>query len=290
MPMGKPAHRLCVSEAPSRYTLGVATTLNKPAGLPVFPPHDNAEGDCLLRRLLADQPERKDVAWPVGFEGGIAHRLDTATSGAVLAADDLPDLTRLRQWFTEHRLIKTYLMLAAADVPWNSNVCDKPIAHHPRKRDRMVVQRGKQTPHRGKWYPAHSEFVRRAGRLWEVRITTGVTHQVRVHAAFLGIPIVGDAIYGGARGGSLSPLLRGEGKPLPSGAGEGSLVSKDEQGGPHPSRLPRGASGHPLPRGEGELTISGFFLHHLGVLGPEGFRSQAVADPPWARIADRDAP
>lgn len=61
----------------------------------------------------------------------------------------------------------------------------------------MVIQRGKETAHRGRWYPAHTVFRRVEGSLFEAVIVTGVTHQIRVHAAFLGIALKGDRIYGG---------------------------------------------------------------------------------------------
>ena len=79
---------------------------------------------------------------------------------------------------------------------------DRPIAHDRRKKRRMVVQRGPDTPHRGKWYPARTTF-RKLGIVgpdrtaWEAVIHTGVMHQVRVHAAFVGIALAGDPIYGG---------------------------------------------------------------------------------------------
>ena len=62
----------------------MSVTLFKPAGLTVFPPHADPEGDCVLGRLLADDPARAELAWPTGFEGGIAHRLDRSTSGALV--------------------------------------------------------------------------------------------------------------------------------------------------------------------------------------------------------------
>ena len=66
----------------------------------------------------------------------------------------------------------------------------------------MIVERGKATPHRGRWLHADTEL-RRLGRLpeglgaWEAVIRTGVTHQVRAHAAFVGLALAGDRLYGG---------------------------------------------------------------------------------------------
>lgn len=239
--------------APATTIAGVAVTLSKPPGLPVFPPHADPAGDCLLARLLRQAPWRGAVAWPAGFEGGIAHRLDNATSGAVLAADSLEELARLRALFAGHRLRKTYVFLSEGEVAWRARSCDFPLAHHPRKKSRMVAWvAGQDEPaHRGKWYPAHSEFRHRRGRLWEVTITTGITHQIRVHAAVLGIPVLGDGLYG---------------KPGRAGGAE------VQRGNSEPARSRRG----------------GFLLHHVGLAGPDGLRSDPVPEPEWVRqAADR---
>jgi 23S rRNA-/tRNA-specific pseudouridylate synthase len=156
---------------------------------------------------------RQAIPWPRGFDGGIVHRLDTATSGAVIAADSLDELTTIRGWFSTHRLLKTYWLLTDRDVAWDRNTCDKPIAHDKHRKGRMVVQRGQNTPHRGKWYPARTSFSRLRGRIFEATMRTGVTHQIRAHAAFLGIPVLE--------------------------------------------------------------------LHHVGVTGPDGFRTDPVPKPPW---------
>jgi len=175
--------------------------LCKPAGLPVFAPHGVPDGDCLLSRWLQAAPEQAQLAWPEGFAGGIAHRLDTPTSGMVLAARTLTDLDRLRTMFGEGALEKCYRLVTARDVPWDDHVVQTLIAHDKRRKDRMIVQRGRATPHRGKWYPAHTCFRRlgpvAGGWLWEAVITTGVMHQIRVHAASVGIPLLGDKRYGG---------------------------------------------------------------------------------------------
>lgn len=135
--------------------------------------------------------------WPPGFEAGIAHRLDVPTSGALWLADTPAELSHMRSHFASGALTKVYRFRAARDVPWNEHRVDYPIAHDKRRKRRMVVQRGKTTPHRGKWYPAHTEFRRLKHDLWQATITTGVMHQIRVHAAFVGIPLAGDRLYGG---------------------------------------------------------------------------------------------
>ena len=61
----------------------------------------------------------------------------------------------------------------------------------------MVVRRGRNTPHRGRWYPADTRFRQLDGPLWQATITTGVMHQIRAHAAAVGLPLTGDRIYGG---------------------------------------------------------------------------------------------
>ena len=175
----------------------MARTLSKPAGVPCFPPHAEPGGDCVLARLLAADPARADQPWPDGFAGGIAHRLDVSTSGALLVADDPTELAAIRDAFAAGALTKTYRFVAARDVPWHAHTCDLPLAHDRRHARRMVVQRGASTPHRGRWYPAHTAFRRIDGALWEAVITTGVMHQIRVHAAFVGLPLAGDRLYGG---------------------------------------------------------------------------------------------
>ncbi len=176
------------------------TTWAKPAGRPVFPPHDRRDDPSVLADVLRAQPARGEIGWPVGFEGGICHRLDTATSGALLLAADPEALFDARRQFQEKRIRKRYLLWVARDPDWDENRCDRPIAHDPRRPTRMVVQRGPATPHRGHWYDAETSFRRVAGPIFEAEMRTGVMHQIRVHAAFLGIPLQGDRHYGGGTG------------------------------------------------------------------------------------------
>lgn len=172
------------------------STAYKPTGITVFPRHDDPTADCVLARLLDAQPWRSALDWPEGFAGGIAHRLDTHTSGAIWIADDPAELERMRTLFATKQLRKTYRFLTDGRVDWAEHQVERRIAHDRRKKRRMIVERGRSTPHRGRWYEASTRFRRLDGPLWEAVITTGVMHQIRVHAAFVGLALRGDPVYG----------------------------------------------------------------------------------------------
>ena len=106
-------------------------------------------------------------------------------------------LDQLREAFATGALTKTYRFRARRQVSWDHNTCDRPIAHDRRRKRRMVVQRGPNTPHRGRWHPATTHFRRIGPHLWEATMHTGVMHQIRVHAAFVGLVLAGDPVYGG---------------------------------------------------------------------------------------------
>lgn len=195
----------------------------KPPGLPVFPPHAPdaaAAPDAAVapgqpdsvQAWWAAQPDAPACAFPEGFESGIAHRLDTATSGLLVVARSEAALGALRAAFAGRALRKLYVLRAAAspaEAGFTDRVVELPIAHHPKSRRRMIVQDRAVKQHRGRWYPAWTRFSwlgpdPAGGQLWQAEIRTGVMHQIRVHALASGLPLLGDPLYGA---GTEGPFL-----------------------------------------------------------------------------------
>ena len=156
----------------------------------------------MLRELLDACPAQGAPSWTEGFAGGIVNRLDQWTSGLLVAARSVESLAVAREAFASHRLVKRYRFLTDGEVPWEQHRVEHPLAHHPKDRRKMVWKRGNNTPHRGRWYPAVTGFRRLDGALWEATMSTGVMHQIRLHAASVGLPLRGDRLYGGGGDGS----------------------------------------------------------------------------------------
>ncbi len=169
--------------------------INKAAGMVAHPGAGNRRG-TLVNALLARYPElaaMMDDA-ETGERLGIAHRLDRGTSGLLAAARDKNSLLALMRQFQDRSVDKRYLALLEKAPKSHTGLIDAPIARDPRQRQRMSVQR------RGK--PAQTEFELldddfQGGRaLVKLKLLTGRSHQIRVHMAFIGCPVVGDAVYG----------------------------------------------------------------------------------------------
>ena len=168
----------------------------KPAGVPTHPLRPEETG-TLANAMAARWPEIADVGEPP-LMGGIVHRLDTDTSGVVLAARDAAAYADFRSQFAERSVAKTYLALVAGDIGAPGRLENDLVhatAHPCRMSDRSLV-RTEERPLR-----AVTEFrpVSRHGgfTLLEVEIRTGVTHQIRCQLALAGMPIAGDRLYGG---------------------------------------------------------------------------------------------
>jgi 23S rRNA pseudouridine1911/1915/1917 synthase len=180
--------------------------LNKPAGLTVHPGAGRREG-TLAHGLLHLRPERE---WPGPPERpGIVHRLDRLTSGLMVVACSGRAYLDLQGQIARHELTRGYVALCWGCPATPSGAVDAPIGRDLRDRKKMaVVRRGGR--------PARTRFrlLRRLDplSLLDVRLETGRTHQIRVHMAYIGLPIFGDPIYGGGR--VFLPRIASEERPL----------------------------------------------------------------------------
>lgn len=162
--------------------------IGKPAGMASQPLVAGERGTA-ASGVVARFPECAEVA-DDPRDGGLVHRLDAGTSGVLVAARTRAAWQRLRAAFTDGAVVKTYLALTeTAPV---ARACDAPLSQ---RGPRAVVDYTDGQPAHTTW-----EVIERLGERTLVRCTatTGRTHQVRVHLATAGAPIVGDERYGGA--------------------------------------------------------------------------------------------
>lgn len=166
--------------------------LDKPAGTPVAATRSNAH--ATLSERLRRQLEEEGVKRPYV---GVVHRLDQGASGLVLFTTRSAVNASLQRRFAEHRIERIYRVLVHGDPPTTQH-CSAPIVALPGGRGVRIASEGE---HRAQ--TAHTEFRRLVPRharpgtaLLEATLTTGRTHQIRIHLVHLGYPVVGDRRYG----------------------------------------------------------------------------------------------
>lgn len=179
--------------------------VNKPAGLVVHPGAGNQSG-TMVNFLLAAFPEIANVGDPM--RPGIVHRLDAGTTGLIGVARTQRAYDSLVEQLTLRSVSRVYSVVAWG-IPISAHgVIDAPIGRDQRDPTRMaVVVDGR--PSRTHYAVERSFHVPKEVSLVECRLETGRTHQIRVHLASIGHPVVGDATYGGVRPGlrAARPML-----------------------------------------------------------------------------------
>lgn len=165
--------------------------LNKAPGMVVHPAPGHASG-TLVNALLHHCPDLAGIGGVV--RPGIVHRLDRDTSGLMVVAKTQPAMDGLAKAFATHKTVeKTYLALCHGRPRLESGRIENMIGRHPVDRKRMAI-----VEKDGKLAITNYRVERVIGpiSLIECRIETGRTHQIRVHMASLGCPVIGDSAYG----------------------------------------------------------------------------------------------
>jgi len=177
-----------------RYVDDDVVVVAKPAGLVVHPGAGHI-GGTLVNGLLAQFPDLVGVGDP--YRPGIVHRLDRDTSGLLVAARSPRAYDALVAELSEHAVERSYIALVWGHLASPRGVIDAPIGRSAARRTRMAV-RDAGKPARTE-YAVREEFDRPVCTLLDCQLETGRTHQIRVHLAAIGHPVVGDGTYGGAR-------------------------------------------------------------------------------------------
>lgn len=168
--------------------------LNKPAGLVVHPSAGHETG-TMVNALLAHcstLPGINGVQRP-----GIVHRLDKDTTGAIAVAKTEQAFHHLQEQFRTKTARRDYLAIVYGAPPQENGTIEQSIGRHPVERQKMAVV----SEEKGRRAITHWHIKERLGNytLMEFELETGRTHQIRVHSAFMGHPIVGDQVYGSGR-------------------------------------------------------------------------------------------
>jgi len=173
------------------YENKFVTVVNKPQGMVTHPAAGNWSG-TLVNALLwhwKKDPDQENI------RAGIVHRLDKDTSGVIITARDRETEALLQNRFRRHAVRKTYIAILSGIPSAREGTIETQIVRDPSNRKRFTWS---DNPDKGKYAKTSYRIVRTAGNysLAVFKLHTGRTHQIRVHARYMGTPILGDPVYG----------------------------------------------------------------------------------------------
>ena len=173
------------------YEDGDVIVVNKPVGMVVHPAPGHPDGTLVNALLYHCGTSLSGINGEL--RPGIVHRIDRDTSGLIIAAKNDRAHLALAEQLQDHTLARVYEAVAVGGFREDTGTVDAPIGRHPVDRKKMAIDRQHGRPAVTHWavlgrYPGYTHL--------ECRLETGRTHQIRVHMASIGHPLLGDTVYG----------------------------------------------------------------------------------------------